>query len=96
MSPSFAVRLDRAAVAAAEVRPLRGWRRVLMAVYAAGAFGVLGGVLRGAGLPTVDLSSPWLIVATLLSVPLTFMLAIAASRWLPVTALPDEVRTPAR
>ncbi len=47
------------------------------------ALGLLGWALKGGPLPTIALSAAWVPVAALVAVPLTFMLAIAASRWIP-------------
>ncbi len=92
LSPAFEAGLDRKLASVVEIVPLRGWRRAVMAAYAAAALGLLGWALKGVPLPTIDLSAPWVPVAALIAVPLTFMLAIAASRWLPARGLPDGLR----
>jgi hypothetical protein len=83
LSPAFEAGLDRKLASLVEIRPLRGWRQAAMLAYVAGALGLLGWALKGVPLPTIDLSAPWVPVAALVAVPLTFMLAIAASRWIP-------------
>lgn len=83
LSPGFEARLRRRVATEMEVRPLRGWRRAAMLAYAAGAAALLFWALRGVPLPAIDLTSPWVIAATLTALPWTFLLAIGASRWLP-------------
>ena len=43
-------------------------------------------------LPTIDLTAPWVRVVALLAVPLTFWLAIAASRLIPERGMPRGLR----
>jgi hypothetical protein len=89
LSPAFDAALERKLKAApVEIRPLRGWRTVAMIVYSAAAIGIVGWALRDISLPTIDLSAPWVPIAVFIAVPLTFMLAIAVSRWLPAPASP--------
>ena len=92
LSTAFEAGLDRKRASEVEIRPLRGWRKAAMLAYVAAALGLLGWSLRGVPLPTIDLSAPWVPVAALIAVPLTFMLAIAASRWLPGRSLPGGLR----
>lgn len=49
-------------------------------------------VVSSSALPTIDLSTPWVPAAVFLAVPLTLMLAIAASRWLPGPGPQRELR----
>jgi hypothetical protein len=85
LSSSFDAGLERKLAAArVEIRPLRGWRKAAMIAYVAVATGIAGGVLRNVPVPTIDLSAQWVPVAVFVAVPLTFLLAIAASKWLPV------------
>ena len=86
LSPAFETKLDRTLAAAVEVRPLKGWRRAAMLGYAAAAVGGLGWMLRGVPLPLIDPSSPWVAAVALIAVPVTFLLAIRASRWMPRVA----------
>ena len=92
-SPAFEADLDRKLASVVEIRPLRGWRRAAMLAYVVAALGLLGWALKGVPLPTIDLSAPWVPVAALIAMPLTFMLAIAASRWIPGGGLPRGLRT---
>jgi hypothetical protein len=83
LSPAFQVGLERKLASVVEVRPLEGWRKATMVAYGAASIGMVGWALRNVPLPTIDLSAPWVAVAAFIAVPLTFLLAIAASRWLP-------------
>ena len=86
LSFGFEAGLDRKLAAVVEVRPLRplrGWRRAAMVGYVAAGLGALGWALRDVPLPAIDPSAPWLGVATFVAVPLTFLLAIGVSRWIP-------------
>ena len=91
-SPAFEAGLDRKLASVVEIRPLRGWRRAAMLAYSVVAFGLLGWLLKDVPLPTLDLSAPWLGLVACLAVPLTLMLAIAASRWMPEPHLPGRSR----
>jgi hypothetical protein len=91
LSPAFEAGLDRKLGSRVEIRPLRGWRRAAMLAYAVGALGILGWALKDVPLPTIDLSAPWVPVAALVVVPLTFPLAIAASRWIPGRGRPRKL-----
>ena len=93
LSPGFEAGLDRKRASQVQIRPLSGWRRAAMLAYVAAALGLLGWALKGVPLPSIDLSAPWVGVAALITVPLTFMLAIVASRWLPGRSLPGGLRT---
>ena len=92
LSLAFEASLDRKLAAVVEIRPLRGWRTVAMLAYVAGALGLLGWALQGVPLPTFDPSAPWVPAAALVGVPLSFMLAITVSRWLPGRVLPERLR----
>ena len=83
LSPGFEAGLERKLAGVVEVRPLRGWRRAAMVGYVVAALGALGWALRSVPLPAIDPSAPWLGITTFVAVPLTFLLAIAASRWIP-------------
>lgn len=84
LSTNFDAGLERKLAAAGlEIRPLAGWRKAAMMAYGAAAVGILGWALRDVPLPTIDLSAPWVPVAVFVAVPLTLLLAVAASRWLP-------------
>ncbi|MDP6580383.1 MAG: hypothetical protein QF681_06985 [Vicinamibacterales bacterium] len=87
LSPAFAHSLDRMLVPRTESRPLAGWRQLAMLTYGATALGLLVWTLKDVTLPAIDLSAPWVPVATLIAVPLSFLVAIAASRWLPGRAV---------
>ncbi|MBQ00796.1 MAG: hypothetical protein CL477_08945 [Acidobacteria bacterium] len=87
LSPAFEPVLDRMLVPEVESRPLAGWRQVAMLTYVATALGLLVWTLKDVTLPPIDLSAPWIPVATLIAVPLSFLVAIAASRWLPGRAM---------
>jgi hypothetical protein len=93
LSSDFEASLDRKIAANIEIRPLSGWRRAAMFGYGLAALGVVGWTLRDISLPTIDLSSPWVPIAALVAVPLTFMLAIAASRLIPGRGLPRGLRS---
>lgn len=84
LSPGFDAGLDRKIASAIEIRPLRGWRTAAMLAYVAIALGLLGWLLERVTLPTIDLSAPWVPVVAFIAIPLTFMLAIAASRLIPM------------
>jgi hypothetical protein len=92
LSPNFEAALDRKIASAVEIRPLSGWRKAAMFGYGVAALGVLAWVLKDYRLPTIDLSSPWVPIAALVAVPLTFMLAIAASKLIPGRGLPRGLR----
>lgn len=92
LSPAFGAGLDRKLASVVEIRPLRGWRVAAMIAYAAAAIGLLGWAFKTVQLPTIDLTSPWVPVAAFLAVPLTFWLAIAASRLIPGRGLPRGLR----
>ncbi len=92
LSPAFDAGLNRKVAAAVEIRPLRGWRAVALAAYAAVAIGLLNRAFRDVPLPTIDLSAPWVPVATLVAVPLSFLRAIAAARLSPSRHLPRGMR----
>ena len=84
LSSSFEAGLEKKlAGARLAVTPLAGWRRVAMIGYAAVATAFLAWALRDVPLPTIDISAPWVLVGVFLAVPLTLLLAVAASRWLP-------------
>ena len=84
LSRGFDARLHRA-LAARQVttRPLRGWRVAAMAAYMTGGAGGLYAMLPAVPMPRVDPAAPWVVLSTLVAVPLSFVLAIAVSRWLP-------------
>lgn len=87
LSSSFEEGLERKLAAArVDSRPLAGWRRAAMIAYGAAAAGIVGWALRDVPLPTIDVSAPWVPVVAFIAVPLTLMLAVAASRWLPAPA----------
>lgn len=92
LSPGFGAGLDRKLESIVEIRPLRGWKMAAMLGYAVAALGVLALVLRDVPMPTVDPSSPWLAAAAFLAVPLTLMMAISASRWIPGAGRPRALR----
>ena len=92
LSPAFEAGLDRKRASAVEIRPLRGWRRAAMLGYVVAGVGLLGWALQGVPLPTIDVSAPWVPAVALISVPLSFMLAIAASRWIPGRGLSGGLR----
>ena len=81
--PLCGPRDEKLAAATVDVRPLSGWRLAAMLGYAAVAIRIAGGLLRSMTLPAIDLSAPWVPVIAFAAVPLTFMLAITVSRWLP-------------
>lgn len=88
LSPAFEAGLNRKLTSTVERRPLSGWRSAAMLVYVVAALATLRWALKDVPLPAVDLSSPWVMVAAFLTVPLTLMLAIAASRWIPSRGMP--------
>jgi len=92
LSPIFEATLDRKRASMVEIRPLRGWRKAAMLAYATTALALVGWALKDVPLPTIDLSTPWVPAALFLAVPLTLMLAIAASRWLPGPGPQRELR----
>ena len=92
LSPAFEAGLDRKLASVVEIRPLSGWRTVAMLAYVAAALSLLGWALQGVPLPTIDLSARWVAVVALIGVPLSFMLAITASRWLPGRGLVGGLR----
>lgn len=87
LSPAFQAGLHSKIDLALEFKPLRGWRLVAMIGYALAAVLLLRWVFTQSPLPALDLSSPWVTVAALIVVPLSFWLTIAATRLLP-TARP--------
>jgi hypothetical protein len=92
LPPGFEAGLDRMLVTVVEIQPLRGWRRAAMLTYVATALGLLVWTLKDVTLPAIDLSAPWIPVATLIAVPLSFLVAIGASRWLPGRDMPRGLR----
>ncbi len=92
LSPAFQAGLERKLASRIEVRPLRGWRKAAMLTYWAAALGLLGWILKDVPLPVIDPSEPWVTVAAFVAVPLTFVLAIAASLWIPGPGLPRGMR----
>lgn len=88
LSPAFATGLERKLASGAETRRLRGWRLAALLAYAGAALGLLGWALRDVPLPAIDPAAPWVAVATLLAVPLSLLVAIAASRWMPRRGAP--------
>lgn len=83
LSPHFDARLDRKLAAEVEIRPLRGWRRAAMLGYTATALALLAWAVSRVPLPAIDAMAPFTAIAVAFGVPLTFLLAIAASRWMP-------------
>ncbi len=88
LSQDFERRLEariakRAATSRLRHLPLRGWRLAALGAYAALAAAALAWLFRDVSWPRLDPSSPALAVATLAAVPLSLILAVAASRWLP-------------
>lgn len=85
LSPAFQEGLRRRLDAAVAVRPLRGWRLAAMAGYALVAAALMRWVLLRFPLPSIaiDPASPWTLVVAFLAVPLTFLLTLGATRWLP-------------
>ena len=85
LSPAFQTGLEHKLTAAIHVEPLRGWRLAAFAGYAVAAAAFLRWIFVKFPLPaiSVDLSSPWVSIAALIAVPLTFLLTIAATRLLP-------------
>ena len=84
LSANFNAGLEKKLVGArVEVRRLAGWRMAAMLGYAVAATGISGWALRGIPMPTIDLSAPWVPVAMFIAVPMTLLLAVTASRWLP-------------
>jgi hypothetical protein len=92
LSADFEAELDLRIASAIEIHPLSGWKKVAMFGYGAAGLGALAWLLKDVPLPTIDLSSPWVPIAALVAVPLTFMLAIAASRLIPGRGLPRGMR----
>ena len=85
LSLGFDARLRQAlATPPVTVRPLRGWRVAAMAAYVTAGLGGLYALLPELRLPQVDPTAPWVVLSTLVAVPLSFALAIAVSRWLPL------------
>ncbi|HSC25692.1 MAG TPA: hypothetical protein VLD67_00375 [Vicinamibacterales bacterium] len=76
--------LNRRLEAALPRRPLTGWRRAALLGYAGGSGAALTRLMRDVPVPVVTLASPWDAVAILAAVPVTLMVALVASRWLPV------------
>ena len=93
LSPDFDAALDRRLAAAVEIKPLRGWRLAAMLAYAGIALALLAWAMKSVPLPTIDLSAPWVPVAVLLAVPLTFILAIGAARLIPMRRIPPGLRS---
>ena len=85
LSPAFQAGLERKIDSAVRVEPLKGWRLAAFAGYALAAAAFLRWIFVKFPLPaiSIDLSSPWISIAALIAVPLTFLLAIAATRLLP-------------
>ena len=83
VSPAFQANLERKLRRDVRVEPLDGWRLAALTAYAVGAVGLLRWIFSYAPLPSIDLASPWVAGLALVSVPLTFGLAIAATRLLP-------------
>ena len=92
LSTGFEVRLRRRLTSEIDVRPLRGWKLAAMAAYVVVGLGGLAWALRGVPLPAIDPSSPWVLAGALLAAPWTFLLAIAASRWMPRSGPPRGLR----
>ncbi len=88
LSDAFESRLARRLAPELEIRPLAGWRRAAMVAYIVVSLILLGWSLRAVELPTIDLSAPWVPVAALVAVPLSLMLAIRVSGWLPAGLRP--------
>ena len=85
LSPAFQAGLEHKLQTAVRVEPLRGWRLAAFAGYALAAAAFLRWIFFRFPLPSIsiDPSSPWVSIAALIAVPLTFLLAIAATRLLP-------------
>ncbi len=85
LSPAFQAGLDRKLETAVRVKPLTGWRRVALVVYAAIAIALMNWVLGKFPLPeiSIDATSPWTIVTAMLVVPLSLWLTMLATRLLP-------------
>ena len=92
LSPAFDCTLNRLCVPEARPRPLAGWRQVAMFAYVAAAGGLLVWALEGVPLPRIDLSTPWVPLVTLVAIPLSFVLAVGVSRWLPERSLTRRPR----
>lgn len=92
-SAAFDAGLERKlAATAVRVEALRGWRLAAMAGYALAGGAILRWLFLAFPLPALDPGSPWLLVAALLVVPLSFSLAIAATKLLP-TQRPRRLRS---
>lgn len=63
-----------------------------MLAYTTAALALVGWVFKDVPLRTIDLSAPWVTAAVFLAVPLTLMLAIGVSRWLPGSELERGLR----
>ena len=83
LSPRFAGDLRRRLETEPPVRPLAGWRLAALVAYGTFALGLVGWALRDAPVEAVDLSAPWVGVVAFVAVPLSLLLALTASRWLP-------------
>ena len=85
LSPSFAAGLERKIEATTAIKPLRGWRLAAMVGYALLAVGLLRWAFVRFPLPAIpiDPGSPWILASAILAVPLTLLLAVGATRWLP-------------
>lgn len=97
LSPAFPAGLQRKLETDIEVRPLGGWRILLLGGYAAGVIALMSWIFDKYPLPeiSIDPSSPWITVAAFLATPLTLLGAAAASRFLPQpktgeTVLPSQ------
>lgn len=84
LSPEFEAGLQGKLDAAVKVQPLSGWRLAAMAGYAVLAVIFMGWIFSEFPLPSIDTSSPWVVVAAFLAVPLSLWLTAAATRLLPV------------
>ena len=85
LSPAFEAGLQRKIEAASAIKPLAGWRTAAMIAYALVAVVLLSWVFKRFPLPSVsiDPASPWTMAIAIAAVPLTFLLAIVLTRWLP-------------
>ena len=84
LSPAFDSGLARKLrTARPAVRSLSGWRLAAMLGYVAAAAALLRWALKDVPVPPIDLSAAWIQIAVFLAVPVTLLLAVAASRWLP-------------
>ena len=93
LSLAFEAGLERKIEASLQVVPLKGWRLAAMTAYAAAALVVLWWALSGVRLPTIDPSSPWVFIMVLVAAPLSLLLAMAASRLIPVKGVTKGIRS---